>query len=256
MGRGADVTVAGFGLMLAMAQPTLAQTSRPDPLSRLALLGAAFKQDDAQPAAQGVTAMAFLPGRGVVRWNIAGKTPEEAREAQVEAMGLADARAVQREIDAAPAPPVAPRARPTTTASMAQSTPIGRVRAAEGAAVPNRTARDQVAAVLGLRDGATMKDRPRVYAFAAVSGRGIGLNVTHDETGWQNAGLTTDRGGFTGQRQAGLAWRTGPAQTSLSYVTDKTRTQILGMQSIKDQRVMLTMALTPQALVGLFRAEP
>jgi hypothetical protein len=112
--------------------------------------------------------------------------------------------------------------------------------------------RDQVAAVLGVHDGAAMKDHPRVYAFAAISGRGMGLNVTHDDAGWRNAGLTTDSGGFSGQQQAGLAWRTGPAQTSLSYVSDKDRTQILGMQSLKDHRLMLTMALTPQALAGLF----
>jgi len=196
----------------------------------------------------------------VVRWSVAGKTPEQVEEARVEAMGLADARAVQRAIDSAAPAPTEPRRQSTVTQGLAAQTltmgafhsaPIGRG-PGTAAAAANPTARDRVAGALGLRDGAGLKQTPRVYAFAAVSGRGMGLNVTHEDDGWKNAGLTTDRGGFSGQRQAGLAWRTGPAQTSLSYVADKDRTQILGMQSLKDHRLMLTMAVTPQAIAGLF----
>jgi hypothetical protein len=250
---------AMLGLVLSTA-PMAHGQSTPDPVSRITLMGAAFDHDPvAAPPPGEVTAMAFLPGRGVVRWAVGGKTPEEAQEAQIEAMGLADARAVQREIDAAvPAKPVRlskTRSAPATTPEPSNGpTPIDPKRRSEDEAAVNKGTRDRVAAVLGVHDGATMKDRPRVYAFAAVSGQGMGLNMLHDETGWRNAGLTTDRGGFTGERQAGLAWRTGPAQTSLSYVADKSYTQILGMQSIKDHRLMLTMALTPQVIVGLFKA--
>lgn len=242
-----------MGVAMALA-PAARGQSTPDPVSRLALMGAAFAESPGPtPPARGVIASAFLPGRGVVRWAV-GTTPQEAEEARIEAMGRADARAVQRQIDSAQAERsrAAPLGEPRWSQATAVLPRIAGGASAQVAPPLNKAARDRVAAVLGLHDGAGLKSRPRVYAFAAVSGQGLGLNLLHDSAGWSNAGLTTDRGGFTGQRQAGLAWRTGPAQTSLSYVADKSRSQILGIQSIKDHRLMLTMALTPQALAGLF----
>ena len=84
----------------------------------------------------------------------------------------------------------------------------------------------------------------------------MGLNVLHDEAGWKNAGLTTDREGVTGQRQAGIAWRRGGLQTSLSYVQQKDHTQLLGMQSDKDHRLMLTMNVQPQVIAALLGEKP
>jgi len=258
------LTCAGLtGPGAALAQ---APAEAPDPVARLALMGAAFADAPLPtPARDRVTAMAFLPGRGVVSWDVTGKTPEQAREAEIEAMGAADARAVQREIDAArseqtaraaaaaaepgpdraglAAPRLAAIPRPTDAA-------VARLRRAAGAPPLTRAARMQAA--LGVRSGGAMRERPRVYAFAAVSGQGLGFNMTHDDGAWRNGGLTTDRSGFQGQRQAGLAWRTGGTQTSLSLVQQKTDTPLLGLQKIKDRRLMLTATLRPGSLVRLF----
>jgi hypothetical protein len=265
MRRGAGFAAAGICAVLACAPFARAQSAPPiDPVSKLTLFAAAFAKDDVAPPPQKTTAMAFLPGRGVVAWDITGKTPEQAREAQIEAMGLADARAVQREIDEAAAQRQAEsdREQAEQRAFAVESVEqraglnipaITGAREEAGGIIPlNDAARRQNGGGLALRNGRQMSSRPRVYAFAAVSGHAVGLNVLHDETGWKNGGLTADDGGFTGQRQAGLAWRAGATQASLSYVRQKTEAHILvGMQTTKDDRVMLTMNMTPQALAGL-----
>jgi len=268
MGRPSLVVTVSFGAVLAYAGVAVARaapaqpTAAPDPAATLALMGAPFADAPAPaPTPARTTAMAFLPGRGVVSWDVTGKTPDEAREAEIEAMGAADARAVQREIDAAEGERMAEApqsSKPTRglrvewPGSFARSVapPVAGLNRAGGVIPLSRAARMQAA--LGVRSGGELKERPRVYAFAAVSGQGMGINMTHDEAGWKTAGLTTDGGGFTGQRQAGFAWRTGGAQTSLSYVQQKTDTQILGLQKIKDHRVMLTATLQPKALVRFF----
>ena len=278
--------MAGACAGLSCAAPTgavLAQTTAastvaaapgpltPDPVAKLSLFAAAFAKGDVQPSPQRATAMAFLPGRGVVAWDVTGKTPEEAREAEIEAMGAADARAVQREIDAQAqkeAEQDAEARERRAFASEADAGAGGRVqrialnvpaitgsaREADSILPLNHAAR--TGGGLGLRGGETLRGRGRVYAFAAISGRSVGVNVLHDEAGWKNAGLTTEREGFTGQRQAGLAWRKGGLQTSLSYVQQKDRTQILGMQTDKDHRVMVSMNVQPQVIAGLFAKKP
>jgi hypothetical protein len=272
--QGQAFCIAGLWAALLCAPLTYAgracaqageQAQNTDPVTRLQLLGAAFAENGAKPTPQRVTAMAFLPGRGVVSWDITGKTPEQAKEAEVEAMGLADARAVQREIDAAAAKRPDARPQKTERADVTDVSPqklaldvpaITGARQEAGGVIPlSRSARNTGSA-LSLKNGADMKDRPRVYAFAAVSGQAVGLNLLHDNGGWANAGLTADRGGFAGQQQAGFAWRTGGAQTSLSWAREKTEAHILGMESIKDQRVMLTMNLSPQVLLGLLDRKP
>jgi hypothetical protein len=259
----AALGVALGGASVAHAQDApKAQSAAPDQVDRLALIGAAFAKDDPKPSPQRVTAMAFLPGRGVIRWDITGMTPEQAKEAQIEAMGLADARAVQQEIDARNAERQAARTqeqmeRRAELADRGKRLALN-MRAITGSAhqagavIPlNGAARNRIADALGVRDGAEMRGTPRVYTFAAISGRAVGLNLLHDESGWKNAGLTTDGDGFTGQEQAGIAWRAGATQTSLSWVHQKTQSHLLGMSSIKDQRVMLTISTTPKALEQL-----
>ena len=278
MRQGTAVTLAGVCAALFCAPmlaptPASAQNAAADPATRLALMGAPFADSEAPPAATPdapprLTAMAFLPGRGVIAWDVTGKTPQQAREAQIEAMGLADARAVQREIDEAAAE------RASLAQAQAQAESGGSERAmvlasAQGpgaglnrapalggahqasAVVPlSRAARARN--MLGVRNGEALKSQPRVYAFAAASGQAVGFNMTHDGGNWKTAGLTTDQGGFVGQRQAGLALRAGAAQASLSYVQQKTETQILGMERIKDHRLMLTLNLRPTAIAKLF----
>lgn len=260
MGRGVVFAVAG-GFALLTCAAAHGETVA-DPVTKLTLFGAAFAKDGVQPAPQKATAMAFLPGRGVVAWDVTGKTAEQAKEAQIEAMGLADAQAVQREIDEAAAQKQAQleaeRSERLTLANTASGRQAGlnmpaitgSTREAGGVIPLNRAARG--GNLLGVKDGDTVKGKPRLYAFAAVSGRSVGLNVSHDEAGWKNAGVTTDRDGYVGQRQAGFAWRKGSVQTSLAYVQQKDKIQLLGFQGQKDDRVMVTMHMPPQAILGIF----
>ncbi len=268
MDRHSVLAAMGLCAALAWASSLHAQAMAPASTgaARLSLLGAAFAKDDAPPTSpQQTTAMAFLPGRGVVAWDVTGKTSAEASEAQIEAMGLADAQAVQREIDAAEGEQRAEQEREAMRRASSADAGAQRVtlnmpaitgspREAFGALPLNRAARS--GGVLNVRSGETLRDKARLYAFAAASGRGVGLNALHDDAGWKNAGLTADQGGFTGQRQAGLAWRKGLVQTSVSYMQQKNRTEILGIQTDKDHRVMLTMNMPPQAVLGLFSKRP
>lgn len=266
MGRKGGFAVAAIcAVSLAPLAPH-AQPA-PDPVDKMALLGAPFVQNSAQPKPERVTAMAFLPGRGVISWDITGKTAEEAREAQIEAMGLADARAVQQEIDEA----AAEKAAELQTRQAAEQGSGGEARSrrlALNASALAGSPREAGEAILvshaarsggrlGVRNGDAVRGKARMFAFAAASGRGVGLNVLHDDAGWKNGGLTTDRdGGYSGQKQAGLAWRKGLVQTSLSYVQQKDHLQMLGVQTDKDHRLMLTLNMPPQAILGLFRKKP
>jgi hypothetical protein len=73
---------------------------------------------------------------------------------------------------------------------------------------------------LGFKDGATrFGDRGRWYLFAAASGRAVGLNMMHGDTGWNRAGWTTDTTSrLVGDTQVGVGWRKGSMQTSVGFV--------------------------------------
>jgi hypothetical protein len=243
-----------------------ARAHRPDPLTQAYLFGAAYKESDLSTDRAG--GLMFLPGRGLIRWETQGKTLEEQEELKTEAIGRADARAVQAEIDAQQA--ATDRLREQTQQAMADHEhmalsadaravpalnllPVTGTRRQAGAVLAlNRAAvKDQVVGAMGMKNGTTFKDRNRLYVFGAVSGRGVGLNLLHDNGGgglgggWRNAGLSTDRGGFVGQRQAGLAMRNGRSQIALSYVREKAHAQLLGITAIKDHRAMLNFTFTP-----------
>lgn len=233
--------------------------SRPDAQAKAVLFGAAYAKSDLSTTRGG--GMMFLPGRGLIRWETAGKSADEQEELKTEAIGLADARAVQAQIDAQKAAMEFERQR--ANEAMAEHARMGFVadarsvpalslnsvtgtRRQAGGVVPlNRAA--QVANMLGVTDGARLKNRERVYLFGAVSGRGVGMNLMHDpQAGWKNVGLTSDRGGFVGQRQAGIALRRGSTQAAVSYVQEKTRARILGITAIKDHRAMINLTITPK----------
>jgi hypothetical protein len=229
--------------------------STPDDQTAAVLLGAAFAKSEL--SADHPMGMMFLPGRGLVRWETWGKTLAEQEELKTEAIGLADARAVQAEIDARQGAldrDHEDRERRSFAAAAARSgagldvaAVTGTERQAGAIAPLNRAARSQIADALGMHDGAGFKNRGRVYLFGAVSGRGVGMNLLHDtDGGWRNAGLSTDKGGFVGQRQAGLAFRKGQTQAAISYVREKSRVQVLGITDIKDHRAMLNITFTPK----------
>lgn len=247
--------------LLAAATAVHAQSSA-DPVSRAYLFGAAFASSDLSTNYFG--GMMFLPGRGLIRWETRGKSLEEQEELKTEAIGLADARAVQAELDAREAALDAQRAKADEAmrqrlehqfAADARTIPAlsldgnsGTERQAGAIAPINRAAlkASGLAGFLGVKDGSRFRNKSRLYLFGAVSGRGVGMNLMHDtDEGWKSLGLSTDKGGFIGQRQAGLALRQGPAQAALSYVQEKTRVNILGITAIKDHRAMLSFTYVP-----------
>jgi hypothetical protein len=256
---GLAAAVAALWMSPSARAQSAPQAAKPDAMTQAYLFGAAFRNSDLSHKAGG---MMFLPGRGLIRWETRGKTLAEQEELKTEAIGLADARAVQTEIDAQRAALDQIHSRgedqPDRTEDLAP-TPSGRtmnrlnlasmtgVEREAGGVIPlNRASRLAAWNGAGVRDGSTLRGRNRVYMFGAVSGRAVGLNLLHDAgSGWRNAGLTMDKGGFIGQRQAGLAVRRGMAQAALSLVQEKTQAHILGMTSIKDHRAMLSLSLIP-----------
>jgi hypothetical protein len=241
MGR-TGVFAAGLIGVAAAALPALALAQDdPDPKTKLALMAAAFGQAPPPPKPGRVIAMAFLPGRGMVQWDVTGLTPEQAKEAEIEAMGRADADAVQREIDAAAA---APAASPASTPAPSRKLLLA---AADGDTKRLRRPTPAAAAPL-VKNGDVYKEKPRLYAFAGASGQAVGVNVLHGDAGWTSGGVTADHTALEGQRQAGLAWRAGALQTSLSYLHQKTVTPLVGAETVKDDRVMLTMNLPTNIL--------
>lgn len=264
MGRtqAALASMAAAAALCAVPSVQAQTASRPDAMAKAYLFGAAFKQSDLSRSKPG--GMMFLPGRGLVRWETRGKTLAEQEELKTEAIGLADARAVQAEIDAqriAPDRAGGPSAERLaahgdlglmaigSAATPLNLAPVTGDRSQAGGVIPlNRAGRAVALNNLPVQDGSSFRGRSRVYLFGAVSGTAVGLNLMHDGgAGWRNGGLTTDRGGFIGQRQAGVAIRRGMAQAALSLVQEKTQVHILGMSSIKDRRAMLSLSLTPGA---------
>ena len=239
---------------------TLAAQKTPEPVSKALLFGAAYGKTPEAPAPGRSVGMVFVPGRGLITFDATGKTGEALTEAETEAIGLADAHAVQAQIDARHASELAEqaasladaeqqglgfRAAARTATGLDFSPATGSHSLAGGVFPLNRRAwKDEAAHALGIRDGGDMKNRSRLYLFGAVSGRGVGMNLLHDTNGsWRNAGLTADKGGFIGQRQTGIAWRKGTAQASLSMIDQKTRAQVLGITAMRDKRVMLSFSL-------------
>lgn len=102
---------------------------------------------------------------------------------------------------------------------------------------------------LGLRDGARFGDRGRWYLFAAASGRAVGLNMLHGETGWDRAGWTQDAtSALVGDAQLGVGFRKGPVQTSLGYIHREVRGQnmLWGIDPKSDSMVAFSLSIKPK----------
>jgi outer membrane protein LpxR len=101
---------------------------------------------------------------------------------------------------------------------------------------------------LGLRDGSTFGDRGRWYLFAAASGRAVGMNMLHGESGWNGAGWTTDPAStLIGDAQVGVGWRKGDLQTSLGYIHREVKGQnmIWGVDTRPDSMVAFSLSIRP-----------
>jgi hypothetical protein len=103
-------------------------------------------------------------------------------------------------------------------------------------------------ASLGVRDGSTFGDRGRWYLFAAASGRAVGLNMLHNEGGWDRAGWTTDQtSSLIGDAQVGVGFRKGPMQTSLGYIHREVKGahMIWGQDTRADSMVAFSLSVKP-----------
>lgn len=103
-------------------------------------------------------------------------------------------------------------------------------------------------AAMGVRDGASFGDRGRWYLFAAASGRAVGLNMLHGETGWDRAGWTTDQtSALIGDAQVGIGFRKGPMQTSLGYIHREVKGQnmLFGQETKQDSMVAFSLTIKP-----------
>lgn len=101
---------------------------------------------------------------------------------------------------------------------------------------------------LGLRDGARFGDRGRWYLFAAASGRAVGLNMLHNEGGWDRAGWSQDNAStLVGDAQLGVGFRKGPMQTSLGYIHREVKGQnmIWGQDTKADSMVAFSLSIRP-----------
>ncbi len=123
---------------------------------------------------------------------------------------------------------------------------------AEAGATLRLMNRDAAAAerlrALGVRDGSTFGERGRWYLFAAASGRAVGLNMLHGETGWDRAGWTTDAtSALIGDTQLGVGWRKGSMQTSFGYIHREVKGQNLlwGLDSKPDSMVAFSFSIRP-----------
>jgi hypothetical protein len=102
---------------------------------------------------------------------------------------------------------------------------------------------------LGLRDGAHFGDRGRWYLFAAASGRAVGLNMLHNDTGWDRAGWTQDSASsLVGDAQVGIGWRKGPMQTSFGYIHREVKgaNMIFGQDTKSDSVVAFSLSIKPR----------
>ena len=102
---------------------------------------------------------------------------------------------------------------------------------------------------MGVSDGAAFGDRGRWYMFAAASGRAVGLNMLHGETGWDRAGWTTDATStLIGDAQVGVGWRRGPLQTSLGYIHREVKGQhmLWGQDTRQDSMVAFSLSIKPK----------
>jgi hypothetical protein len=102
---------------------------------------------------------------------------------------------------------------------------------------------------LGLRDGASsFGDKGRWYLFAAASGRAVGMNMLHNEQGWNRAGWTTDATStLTGDAQVGVGWRKGDMQTSFGYIHREVKGQnmLWGVDPKDDSVVAFSLSIRP-----------
>jgi hypothetical protein len=102
---------------------------------------------------------------------------------------------------------------------------------------------------MGVKDGAQFGQAGRWYLFAAASGRAVGMNMLHGDSGWSRAGWSTDATSkLVGDAQLGVGYRKGPVQTSLGYVHRKVKGEHLmyGIDPHDDDMVAFSLSIRPR----------
>jgi hypothetical protein len=101
---------------------------------------------------------------------------------------------------------------------------------------------------IGVRDGTKFGDTGRWYLFAAASGRAVGLNMLHSDTGWARGGWTTDQSStLVGDAQVGVGWRKGAMVTSFGVLHREVKGEHLywGTATKPDTVAGFTFAIRP-----------
>ncbi len=102
---------------------------------------------------------------------------------------------------------------------------------------------------MGIGDGAIFGDIGRWYLYGAVNGRAVGLNLMHNDTGWDRSGWSTDAtSGLMGDVQMGVGFRKGIMQSSLGLIHREVKGQhmIWGQQTRDDSMVAFSLSIKPQ----------
>ena len=222
-----------------------------DAATRGSLAGAAFKPlairgapSPSGPPRKGVLyAEQFIPGRGLVRWEIpADATPAEAAFQPVTAAGLRDGEWAGIDdlvyVTTWAEPFRHPDFDPRLAADFAVLSGQG---AFAATAIPTDGKRGRSANPIRARGAAD--DAGRWFLFAAIRKRALGYRFPGDNDG---PDLAFDRGGFVGQASAGLGWRRGGVQASLGYVYERVRFLRFGLRSRRDHRFGVTVSWRPQ----------
>jgi hypothetical protein len=101
---------------------------------------------------------------------------------------------------------------------------------------------------MGVQDGSSFGQQGRWYLFAAASGRAVGMNMLHGDSGWDRAGLSTDATStLIGDTQLGVGWRKGDVQTSFGYIHREVKGQnmLWGLDTRPDSMVAFSFSIRP-----------
>lgn len=189
------------------------------------LMGAAYRQSDLSPLGPGLTSLQFVPGRGLARWSGANAPPPSA---------LAALRPPEPDVERFNPAGISPYARYGAAGADTQYMELG------VSAPLKLNTRTKVLKALGIGDGQALGDQARWFLFAAAGGRALSYGYLQEQE--SRGGLwALERGGFVGQGQAGIAWRRGSFQSTVSYFRQEIRVDLFGADDVDEDRVAFTV---------------
>lgn len=210
-----------FAAVLVAAAPAAGLCQTADAM----LMGAAYRQSDLSPLGPGLTSLQFLPGRGLVRWSGAAAPPPST---------LASQRPPEPDVGRFSSAGISPYARYGAIGADNHYMELG-------VSAPLRlNTRAKMLNALGIGDGRALGDQARWFLFAAAGGRALSYGYLQEQE--SRGGLwALERGGFVGQAQAGLAWRRGSYQSTVSYFRQEIRVDLFGAEDVDEDRIAFTL---------------